>query len=142
MAYDLNRFIQAQKLDYNQALFEICSGHKRSHWIWYIFPQIIGLGMSSTAVHYSIVDEGEAIAYMENQTLRDHLLEISDALLKLHSNDATDVMGFPDDMKLKSSMTLFAVVTPEYDVFQKVLDKFYGGEMDQKTLQILKEMRN
>ncbi len=141
MAYDLERFINAQKLDYDTALSEIRSGHKRSHWIWYIFPQIIGLGMSSTAVHFSIVDAGEAVAYMENPILRDHLLEISNALLELDSNDADDVMGFPDDMKLKSSMTLFAIVAPEYDVFQKVLDKFYGGEKDPKTIQILEDMR-
>ncbi len=139
MAYDLDRFVKAQQHFYEDALQEIRQGKKRSHWIWYIFPQIIGLGRSDTAVYYSIADVGEAKAYMENDLLREHLLEISEALLDIPSNDAKQVMGRPDDMKLKSSMTLFAEIAPEYPVFRMVLDKFFEGEKDQRTLQILKE---
>lgn len=137
MAYDLERFLKAQKMDYDTALAEIRSGQKRSHWIWYIFPQILGLGRSEIAVYYSIKDRGEAVAYMQDPVLREHLLEISEALLKLQSNDPLRVMGFPDNLKLKSSMTLFAEVAPEYSVFQKVLDKYFGGEKDLRTLSIL-----
>jgi len=139
MSYDLERFINAQKYDYDQALSEIRSGHKRSHWIWYIFPQLKGLGFSSTSEFYGIHGAGEAKAYMADPVLRDRLLEISCALLALASNDPTDVMGYPDDLKLKSSMTLFAAVAPEYDVFQKVLDKFFHGKQDQRTLDLLEQ---
>lgn len=136
--YDLERFIQAQKYDYETALQEIRAGRKRSHWIWYIFPQIAGLGRSSTAEYYAISGLEEAKAYMQEVSLREHLLEISEALLELEENNPLKVMGPPDDLKLRSSMTLFAIAAPEYDVFRKVLDKFYHGEMDRNTLRILK----
>ena len=106
--YELDRFIKAQNRDYDTALNEIKEGYKRSHWMWYIFPQIIGLGRSEIAVYYSIADREEAECYMQNDLLRGHLLEISEALLQVESDDATRVMGFPDDMKLQSCMTLFA----------------------------------
>ena len=138
MAYDLNRFIMAQSRDYDRALSEIRAGRKRSHWIWYIFPQLKGLGMSSTSEFYGIDGLGEAKAYMENALLRERLLEISGALLTLDSNDASSVMGYPDDLKLRSSMTLFAEAAPEYAVFQQVLDKFFGGEKDRSTLRMLR----
>lgn len=133
----LDRFLKAQAGSYDAALREIRGGRKRSHWIWYIFPQIQGLGFSSTAQFYAITDLEEAKAYLQEPTLRARLLEISEALLELSSNDPTEVMGWPDDLKLRSSMTLFAEAEPGCDVFQKVLDKFYGGAKDQKTLQIL-----
>lgn len=133
MGYDLQRFISAQDRDYETALSEIRSGHKSSHWIWYIFPQIAGLGYSATSRYYAIRDLNEAKAYMDEPILREHLIHISEALLNLDSNDAEDVMGWPDDMKLRSSMTLFSVAAPEEPVFQKVLDKFWAGEADQKT---------
>ena len=135
--YDLSRFIKAQETDYERALSEIRSGHKRSHWIWYIFPQITGLGFSSTAQYYAIKDRKEAEEYLKNDLLRERLVEISEALLLLESNDAGDVMGYPDDLKLRSSMTLFHEVAPEIDVFQKVLDKFFEGKPDQKTIELL-----
>ena len=138
MAYDLNRFITAQSRDYDRALSEIRAGRKRSHWIWYIFPQLKGLGMSSTSEFYGIDGLGEAKAYMENALLRERLLEISGALLTLDSNDASSVMGYPDDLKLRSSMTLFAEAAPECAVFQQVLDKFFGGEKDRSTLRMLR----
>ena len=136
---DLSRFIKAQETDYEQALAEIRSGHKRSHWIWYIFPQIDGLGFSSTAKYYAIKDRKEAEDYLKDDLLRDRLVEISEALLQLKSDDAGDVMGYPDDLKLRSSMTLFHEVAPEIDVFQKVLDKFFDGEPDQRTIELLRE---
>ncbi len=135
--YNLERFVKAQKNSYETAVSEIRNGKKRSHWMWYIFPQIIGLGRSETAVYYSIVDEGEARAYIKNDLLKNHLLEISNALLEIESSDPARVMGFPDDLKLQSCMTLFAEVAPEEVVFQKVLDKYFDGEKDRCTLQIL-----
>ena len=121
MGYDLQRFVSAQDRDYKTALAEIQSGHKYAHWIWYIFPQIAGLGQSSTSKYYAIRDLAEAREYMNEPILRERLIHISEALLGLDNNDAEDVMGWPDDMKLRSSMTLFSVATPEESVFQKVL---------------------
>lgn len=136
--YNLDRFVKAQEQDYEMALKEIRQGHKRSHWIWYIFPQIAGLGLSSISQYYAIASMEEAKAYMENAYLRGHLLEISKALLALDSSDPGIVMGYPDDLKLRSSMTLFAEAAPEEPVFQEVLDKYFGGEKDQRTLDILR----
>lgn len=135
--YDLNRFLSAQRRDYAAALREIRSGRKRSHWIWYIFPQVAGLGMSSTSQFYAISGLDEARAYLSEATLRAHLLEISSALLALEESDPTAVFGFPDDLKLRSSMTLFAAAAPDEPVFAAVLDKFFGGQPDTRTLQIL-----
>lgn len=137
MNNDLERFLIAQQTYYRTALQEIKSGRKRSCWMWFIFPQIAGLGYSETTRYYAIKDLDEAKAYMEDYTLSSNLVEISQALLEVDSNDATAVMGWPDDLKLKSSMTLFAVAKPECEVFQKVLDKFFHGERDQKTIEIL-----
>ena len=128
MQYDLSRFHNAQRGSYETALREIRAGHKRSHWIWYIFPQVQGLGYSSTA---------QAKAYLSDPVLRERLLEISNALLQLPSSDPSDVMGWPDDLKLRSSMTLFALAEPECKVFRDVLEKFYGGEEDSRTVAIL-----
>ena len=122
--YDLNRFLTAQRRDYAAALREIQNGRKRSHWIWYIFPQVAGLGMSSTSQYYAISGLDEARAYLREPTLRAHLLEISSALLALDESDPTAVFGFPDDLKLHSSMTLFAAAAPDEPVFSAVLDKF------------------
>ena len=133
----LDRFLKAQAGSYDAALREIRAGHKRSHWIWYIFPQIQGLGFSSTAQYYAIADLDEAKAYLQDAVLRDHLLEISNALLALNSSDPSSVMGYPDDLKLRSSMTLFALADPECRVFQDVLDKYYDGERDERTVAIV-----
>lgn len=136
---DLERFLIAQQTYYRTALQEIKSGQKRSCWMWFIFPQIAGLGYSETTRYYAIKDLDEAKDYMEDYTLGTNLIEISEALLKVESNDADEVMGWPDNLKLKSSMTLFALAKPECEVFQKVLDKFFRGERDQKTIEILSE---
>lgn len=135
---NLDRFIKAQENDYETALNEIENGHKQSHWIWYIFPQLQGLGFSSMSQYYGIKDEKEAIDYMNHPVLRERLLEISQALLSLDCNDPVRVMGYPDNLKLQSSMTLFSIVSKE-PVFQKVLDKFYDGQEDQSTLEKLKK---
>ena len=132
----IDKFIKAQEKDYEHALNEIKNGRKTGHWIWYIFPQIAGLGFSSTSKYYSIKDKNEAIEYLKNKTLKDRLIEICEALLSLESDDATYVMGYPDDLKLKSSMTLFDEVS-DIDVFKKVLDKFYKGEKDEMTISLL-----
>lgn len=135
--YNLSRFLSAQERDYATALSEIKNGRKRSHWMWYIFPQIQGLGFSETSKHYAIKNAEEASAYLQHPVLGARLLEISNALLQGHSSNATAVFGSPDDMKLKSSMTLFAALPDANPVFQQVLDKFYGGAKDSKTLQMI-----
>lgn len=135
----LNRFIDAHLRDYPNALSEVKIGRKQSHWMWYIFPQIAGLGSTEISNYYAIQNIEEAKAYMEEPLLRAHLLEISEALLELETNDANRIFGFPDDMKLKSSMTLFVEACPQEEVFQKVLDKFFNGIKDQKTVNLLKK---
>ncbi len=134
--HDLNRFISAQERSYDAALREIKAGHKRTHWMWYIFPQIAGLGFSSTAQFYAISSMQEAKDYYAHPVLGKRLVEISEALLALDTSDAGAVMGYPDDLKLRSSMTLFLAASGDA-VFQKVLDKFYSGKPDSKTLNIL-----
>lgn len=133
----LTRFIEAQAGNYHDALAEIQNGRKRTHWMWYVFPQIQGLGLSETAWFYAIKDRSEAEAYIAHPVLGPRLREISTALLGLKSNDAHAILGSPDDMKLQSSMTLFAALPGAPPVFQQVLDKFYGGAQDEKTLRIL-----
>lgn len=133
----LDRFLDAQRGDYAAALAEVRRGRKTSHWMWYIFPQIAGLGQSSTARYYSIRDLEEAREYYAHPVLGQRLREISGALLELRGSDPVAVFGGIDSMKLKSSMTLFAVAAPDDPVFQQVLDKYYGGEQDALTLSIL-----
>ena len=140
MAYDLSRFHKAQRMDYAAALSEIRAGRKRSHWIWYIFPQIQGLGFSSTSQYYAIRDLGEARAYLDDPVLREHLLEISGALLELPCSDPTAVMGYPDDLKLKSSMTLFELADPDCPVFPAVLEKFFAGERDKRSVRLAQSL--
>ena len=140
MYYDaagLERFVKAQQYDYDTALREIRSGRKRSHWMWYIFPQLQGLGFSSTAQYYGIRDLEEAQDYMEHPLLGARLVEISEALLALDTGDASAVMGYPDDLKLRSSMTLFELAAPEQPVFGRVLEKYYSGHRDRRTLELL-----
>ena len=137
MKYDLNRFITAQKESYAVALKEIKAGYKRSHWMWYIFPQIAGLGHSWMAKQYEIVNLDEAKAYMENDYLRNNLIEISQALLDCGNDDIGDIMGFPDNLKLCSCMTLFELAAPEEKVFGEVIDKFFDGQRDKRTLELV-----
>ena len=136
MNYDLQRFHKAQKFDYPVALGEIKNGRKESHWMWYIFPQLKELGYSSTAKYYGLTKD-EAKAYINDEILKSRLIEISQALLELTSNNATEILGYPDDLKLKSCMTLFSEITPELEVFDQVLQKFFSGKKDDKTLKLL-----
>lgn len=134
---NLQRFIEAQQQDYATAFAEISNGKKRSHWMWYIFPQVQGLGFSETSRYYAISDMDEAAAYLAHPVLGKRLTGICKALLTLEESSAIKIFGSPDDMKLQSSMTLFSS-TPNADpVFQSVLDKFFDGKKDDKTLQII-----
>jgi uncharacterized protein (DUF1810 family) len=139
MVFDnkLDRFLDAQKADYAIALPEIKSGRKRSHWMWYIFPQIQGLGFSETSKYYAIKDIAEAEAFLNHPILGERLVAICKALLNLKETDANKIFGSPDDVKLKSSMTLFAALPKTDPVFQSVLDKFFNGEKDRVTLQLI-----
>ena len=137
-ALNIKRFLDAQRLSYDEALNEIRAGRKERHWIWYIFPQLRDLGFSQTSKYYGIKDLDEAKTYLAEPTLRARLIEISEALLSLPGSDPRAVMGYPDDMKLRSSVTLFAAAAPDIPVFQQVLDKYYEGQPDKKTLMLLK----
>jgi len=139
---NLNRFIQAQEVSYPVALAEIQRGRKQSHWMWFIFPQIQGLGFSETSKFYAIRDMQEAQAFLEHPVLGNRLLRTCQELLKLEDNNANRILGSPDDLKLKSSMTLFASLPNPNPVFQLVLDKFFGGTKDAKTLQIMSKNSN
>lgn len=136
---DLQRFKDAQRNDYEQALQEVKSGRKRTHWMWYIFPQIHGLGMTPISDYYSIRSLREAKDYLKDPVLGARLVEISKALLEQNTSDPHAVFGSPDDLKLRSCMTLFERADPQNPVFGDVLDKYYRGERDQRTLEILDE---
>ena len=133
--YNLNRFIEAQEDDYEIALSEVRNGRKETHWMWYIFPQITGLGMSPIAQYFEIKSLEEARAYLNDEVLGAHLLEITNALLELETDDPIEVFGGVDALKLKSSMTLFDYVSND-EIFNRVLDKYYHGEKDLKTIGI------
>jgi uncharacterized protein (DUF1810 family) len=135
--YHLSRFLRAQEDDYQQALAEIRSGRKRTHWMWYIFPQVDGLAWSSTSKHYSIKSIEEAKAYLAHLVLGPRLLECAEAVVRVEGHSATEIFGSPDDMKLRSCATLFACVSPPGSVFDRLLGKFYGGGRDGKTLDLL-----
>lgn len=136
---DLQRFTEAQKLDFDLALEEIRSGCKRSHWMWYIFPQIRGLGFSGMSAYYGIQDLEEAEDYLKDPYLGGNLRSICQALLVLDTDDPHQVLGSPDDLKLLSSMTLFEAAEGKGGIFTKVIEKYYGGRRDQRTLGILKK---
>ena len=136
---DLERFVSAQEHCYDRALEEIKNGRKESHWMWFVFPQIIGLGMSDTSIFYSISDIGEAKLYLDHEVLGHRLVEITKELLELETDDPVDVFGGIDAIKLNSCMTLFDYVSDEETVFSEVIDKFYDGQKDEKTLQLIKK---
>jgi uncharacterized protein (DUF1810 family) len=135
--YDLNRFLTAQARNYDVALAEIRTGAKRSHWMWYVFPQLAGLGSSPTAQRFAISTLDEAGAYLSHPVLGPRLLECVEALLALSGLSAHEIFGWPDELKLRSSMTLFAVVSQPSSVFERVLDQYFAGERDAKTLALL-----
>ena len=134
---DLNRFLKAQEHDYVRALAEIRGGRKRSHWMWYIFPQIEGLGHSSTARFYSIKNFEEAKAFLAHPILGARLRECAQATLSVEGKTAEEIFGFPDVLKLRSCATLFARVSESGSLFEQLLQKFYGGVADEATLRLL-----
>jgi uncharacterized protein (DUF1810 family) len=135
--HDLARFVDAQVDDYDEAIAEIQVGRKTSHWMWYIFPQIDGLGFSSMSRRYSIKSLDEARAYLDHPVLGPRLLACVEAALSVDGRSAYQIFGSPDDMKLKSSATLFASVTPPGSLFARLLDKFFAGVRDGKTLGLI-----
>ncbi|MHB8209661.1 DUF1810 domain-containing protein [Mucilaginibacter sp.] len=134
---NLDRFLKAQETDYAIALSEMKNGRKGSHWMWYIFPQIQGLGFSETSKYYALNNIAEAQSFLNYPVLGNRLVAICQALLDLQESNANEIFGSPDDVKLKSSMTLFAVLSKTDPVFQSVLDKFFNGEKDKATLQLI-----
>jgi uncharacterized protein (DUF1810 family) len=137
--FDLSRFVQAQDETYDQALSELERGRKQSHWMWYVFPQLDGLGFSPITKRYSIKSEDEARAYLAHPTLGPRLFECAEAILRIDGKSAREILGSPDDLKLKSCATLFARVSPPGSVFEQILEKFYSGERDGATLRLLSQ---
>ena len=133
----LDKFIDAQKEDYVMAFNEIRNGKKKGHYMWYVFPQIKGLGRSPTSEYYGIENLKEASEYMENEFLRDNLVNISSELLKLETDDSIEIFGSIDSKKLRSSMTLFELVSDD-EVFSRVLEKYFDGQRDEQTLNLVK----
>ena len=136
-AHDLARFLAAQRDSYDRALAEIASGHKRSHWMWYVFPQIEGLGVSAASREYAIRSLAEAEAYLRHETLGPRLIACAAAALAVEGRSAQEIFGSPDDLKLRSSATLFARASPEGSVFHHLLDKYFAGAPDEATVRIL-----
>ena len=134
----LERFVEAQKRDYKTALKEVQSGKKETHWIWYVFPQMLGLGRSCYANLYGIKNKEEAEEYLKHKVLGKRLREVTNALLEQEGKAADEIFGYLDTMKVKSSMTLFDSISPD-DIFAQVLDKFYEGKRCKLTLEMLKK---
>lgn len=136
-SFDLERFVEAQNHNYEAALAELSAGQKTSHWMWYVFPQIAGLGHSAMARRYAIRSLDEAKAYLQHPLLGPRLKDCCEQLMQVEGKTARDIMGSPDDIKLRSSMTLFAIAEGKPGVFRQVLKKYYGGEVDSRTEEIL-----
>lgn len=144
MSFDVNKFLNAQDSGvYELALKEIKSGRKMSHWMWYVFPQISGLGWSWMAQKYEIPSIKDAKEYFANDVLRERLIEISNAVYEIEDKDVDYIFGYPDDLKFKSCMTLFALIAPQNErIFKRNLDKYYNGEMCEHTLNKFIEENN
>ena len=136
--YDLSRFLEAHEHSYEQALTELRSGRKRSHWMWWVFPQLEGLGSSPISQRFAIRSQADAEAYLKHPVLGPRLLESASAVLAIEGRSALEVFGFPDEMKLRSCATLFAQVSPPGSVFEQLLQKYFEGQPDERTLQLLK----
>ncbi len=132
--HDLARFVAAQEGVYEQALAEVRAGRKRSHWMWFIFPQYDGLGFSPTSKHFAVKSLDEARAYLAHPVLGPRLVRCAEAALAVEGRSALEIFGPPDDQKLRSCATLFAAVSPEGSVFHRLLDRFFGGQPDARTL--------
>ena len=135
--HHLSRFTKAQTFVYDSALDELTSGQKYSHWMWFIFPQIEGLGRSDTARYYAIKNREEARQYLEHPVLGERLIECTKTVLSVHGRSAAQIFGYPDELKFRSSMTLFAEVSASDSVFEQALDKYFDGQKDPKTLERL-----
>lgn len=138
--WNLERFVLAQQRNYGDALRELRSGKKRSYWIWYVFPQIRGLGDSFMSRKYALSGLEEARAYLAHPVLGLRLLECCQVVLAIPTNDPWEVFGSPDDMKFRSCLTLFALAEPSRPIFEELLDKFYEGQKDLRTIQSLEQM--
>lgn len=136
--FDLERFVEAQRGTYEQACAELRRGRKSGHWIWFIFPQIAGLGMSAMSQRYAIGSLEEARAYLAHPVLGLRLREICGIVLGIEGRTVEEILGYPDDVKLRSSMTLFAAATDDGAEFIAVLEKYFGGERDGRTLELLR----
>ncbi len=135
--YNLTRFLEAQEKVYPRALAELQNGRKRSHWMWFIFPQIDGLGFSSTAKFYAIKSREEAKAYLDHPVLGARLQECTEAVLANQDRSISEIFGYPDDLKFKSSMTLFEAVAGPGSVFEQAIEQCLGGQRDSRTLDLL-----
>jgi uncharacterized protein (DUF1810 family) len=133
-AYNLDRFVEAQSDVYDDVVAELKAGQKQSHWMWFVFPQMKGLGNSPAAKQYAIASRAEAVAYLEHPVLGPRLKECTQLVLDTEGRTIGQIFGYPDDLKFRSSMTLFANATPDNDVFLKALQKYFRGEMDQATM--------
>ena len=138
--FNLNRFINAQEGVYDRVLAELKNGRKRSHWMWYVFPQLEGLGQSSTSKYYALHSREEALAYLNHPILGSRLIECANTVLAVKGRTVSEIFGYPDDLKLKSSMTLFSCVASN-PVFVRLLDKYFQGERDVRTLQLLEKLK-
>lgn len=136
--HNLSRFVEAQADCYQAALAEIRNGEKQTHWMWFIFPQYAGLGISATSQRYAIKSQAEAHSYLAHPIIGPRLLECASALLAVQSRTATQIFGEPDDAKLKSSCTLFAYVSPHDSVFHQLLAKYFTGTRDERTLELIR----
>jgi uncharacterized protein (DUF1810 family) len=140
--HDLGRFVAAQAGVYAAALAELRAGRKRSHWMWFVFPQVAGLGSSAMARRYAIAGVAEARAYLGHPVLGPRLVECAEALIAIEERSAREIMGSPDDLKLRSCATLFARVAPPGSAFERLIDRYYGGEEDAATLRLLGARRD
>jgi uncharacterized protein (DUF1810 family) len=132
-------FVAAQDVVYDQVVSELKAGRKRTHWIWFIFPQMIGLGFSAMSQRFGIASKAEAKEYLKHNILGPRLRECTQLLLDLPRRNISDILGYPDDLKFRSSMTLFAVVAPEETIFEEALKEFFAGERDTATLKLLQD---
>ena len=135
--YDLQRFIDAQDPVWPTVRGELKAGRKQTHWMWFVFPQLAGLGLSPTAQHFAIAELGEAKLYLSHEVLGPRLLQASSLVAKIEGRKVGEIFGYPDDLKLHSSMTLFAEADPQSAVFGSVLKKYFGGRPDERTLDLL-----
>jgi len=139
--FDLTRFISAQEMVYGRVFSELRNGRKRTHWMWFIFPQIDGLGNSSTTKRYAVKSKEEAEQYLNHSILGKRLKECAEAVLAIEGRSISEIFGYPDDLKLKSSLTLFSSLADSDPVFSSILDKYFNGERDIRTIEILENMK-